>query len=283
MNTTENMNFSASIKQITLDNKHLSYLDIGTGPVLLFGHCYLWDSKMWKPQIEHLSSQYRCIVPDLWGHGESGTLPESTHSLRDISQQMLQLMDNLSIDKFSVIGLSVGGMWGAELALIAPTRVKALVMMNCFIGYEPEVARAQYYSMLDIIKENQAIPLSVIEQIAPLYFSRNVQQDNPDLFNTFKYSLSNIEPERIESICRLGKIIFGRRDTMDDIDKWITPCLIMTGIEDTVRPVLESYLMHDAIDGSEFITIPRAGHISNLEQPDFVNAELERFLAKHLK
>ncbi|QDO83904.1 alpha/beta hydrolase [Shewanella psychropiezotolerans] len=277
------MNFSSARKQITIDNKSLSYLDIGTGPVLLFGHSYLWDSKMWAPQIEHLSKQYRCVVPDLWGHGESDTLPESTHSLRDISQQMLQLMDSLSIDDFSVIGLSVGGMWGAELALIAPTRVKALVMMNCFIGYEPEVARAKYYAMLDIIKETQSVPAPLIEQIAPLYFAKNVELDNPELFNTFKQSLADIEPGRIESICRLGKIIFGRRDTMDDINKLISPCLIMTGLEDTVRPVLESYLMHDAIDGSEFINIPKAGHISSLEQPDFVNGELDKFLAKRVK
>ncbi|MPY24691.1 alpha/beta fold hydrolase [Shewanella sp. YLB-07] len=277
------MNFSSARKQITIDNKSLSYLDIGTGPVLLFGHSYLWDSKMWAPQIEHLSKQYRCVVPDLWGHGESDTLPESTHSLRDISQQMLQLMNSLSIDDFSVIGLSVGGMWGAELALIAPTRVKALVMMNCFIGYEPEVARAKYYAMLDIIKETQSVPAPLIEQIAPLYFAKNVELDNPELFNTFKQSLADIEPGRIESICRLGKIIFGRRDTMDDINKLISPCLIMTGLEDTVRPVLESYLMHDAIDGSEFINIPKAGHISSLEQPDFVNGELDKFLAKRVK
>ncbi|EDP99103.1 alpha/beta fold hydrolase [Shewanella benthica] len=276
------MNFSSARKQITLDNKNLSYLDIGTGPVLLFGHTYLWDAKMWAPQIEHLSKQYRCVVPDLWGHGESDTLPESTHSLQDISQQMLQLMDSISIDDFSVIGLSVGGMWGAELALIAPTRVKALVMMNCFIGYEPEVARAKYYAMLDIIKETQGIPASLIEQIAPLYFAKSVEQDNPELFNTFKQSLAEIDTGRIESICRLGKIIFGRRDTLDDVDKLTLPCLIMTGLEDTVRPVLESYLMHDAIAGSEFINIPNAGHISSLEQPDFVNQQLSQFLAKHL-
>ncbi|SQH76877.1 Hydrolase, alpha/beta fold family protein [Shewanella benthica] len=276
------MNFSSARKQISLDNKNLSYLDIGTGPVLLFGHSYLWDAKMWAPQIEHLSKQYRCVVPDLWGHGGSDTLPESTHSLRDISQQMLQLMDSLSIDDFSVIGLSVGGMWGAELALIAPTRVKALVMMNCFIGYEPDVARAEYYAMLDIIKETQGIPASLIEQIAPLYFAKSVEQDNPELFATFKQSLAEIDTGRIESICRLGKIIFGRRDTLDDVDKLTLPCLIMTGLEDTVRPVLESYLMHDAIAGSEFINIPHAGHISSLEQPDFVNQQLSQFLAKHL-
>ncbi len=276
------MNFSPSKKQITVDNRRLGYLDIGTGPGLLFGHSYLWDSQMWAPQIECLSQHYRCIVPDLWGHGTSENLPESTHSLRDISAQMLELMDALSVDSFSIIGLSVGGMWGAELALLAPTRIKSLVMMNSFIGYEPEVARAKYYNMLDIIQNTQAIPAPLIEQIAPLYFSKDVQNKHPELYNGFVKSLEELDTTRINSIFRLGKIIFGRRDTMDDIDNLTVPCLIMTGAEDTVRPVLESYLMHDAIDGSEFITIPNAGHISTLEQPEFVNEQLTHFLAKYL-
>lgn len=277
------MNFSASKQQITIDNRQISYIDIGAGPVLLFGHSYLWDSQMWAPQIECLSQHYRCIVPDLWGHGESDLLPESTHSLRDISQQMLELMDGLSIDTFSILGLSVGGMWGAELALLAPTRVKALVMMNSFIGYEPEVARAKYYTMLDVIKSQQCVPAPLIEQIAPLFFCKDVNTKHPALYESFTQSLEQLDPARIDSIFRLGKIIFGRRDTLDDIENLTVPCLIMTGLEDTVRPVLESYLMHDAIDGSEFINIPNAGHISSLEEPEFVNTQLQHFFAKHLK
>ncbi|QFU23011.1 alpha/beta hydrolase [Shewanella eurypsychrophilus] len=277
------MNFSSSKKHIKIDNRRLSYIDIGTGPVLLFGHSYLWDSQMWAPQIECLSQHYRCIVPELWGHGETDALPESTHSLRHISAQMLELMDALSVDCFSIIGLSVGAMWGAELALLAPTRVKTLVMMNSFIGYEPEVARAKYYTMLDVINSQQAVPAELIEQIAPLYFCKDAKNKHPELYANFVKSLQNLDADRIESIFRLGKIIFGRRDTMDDIENLTLPCLIMTGVEDTVRPVLESYLMHDAIDGSEFINIPNAGHISSLEEPEFVNNQLMNFLGKHLK
>lgn len=60
-------------------------------------------------------------------------------NLKDYAQHMLALMDHLQIEHFSVIGLSVGGMWGAELALLAPKRVQSLVMMDTFVGLEPEV------------------------------------------------------------------------------------------------------------------------------------------------
>jgi pimeloyl-ACP methyl ester carboxylesterase len=76
-------------------------------------------------------------------------------------------------------------------------------------------------------------------------------------------------------------MVFGRRDQIEEIEKFALPVLIAVGQEDKPRPVLESYLMHDCITGSELIQIPKAGHISNLEQPDFVTGMLEDFLAKH--
>ncbi|GAL19475.1 beta-ketoadipate enol-lactone hydrolase [Vibrio maritimus] len=54
------------MKQFTVEGQVMTYQDVGEGPVVLFGHSYLWDSQMWQPQVEALSQHYRCIVPDLW-------------------------------------------------------------------------------------------------------------------------------------------------------------------------------------------------------------------------
>lgn len=265
-----------------IDKHSLSYLDIGQGPVLLLGHSYLWDSAMWAPQLAVLSQHYRCIVPELWGHGQSGQMPNNCRSLKHLAEHYLALMDHLAIEQFSILGLSVGGMWGAELTLLVPSRVETLVMMGSFIGFEPEVSRAKYYHMIDIMTEAKSIPAPLIDQIAPLFFANEVNQDNPGLINHFKQHLTNVDASQIETIARLGKIIFGRRDIMEDVEQLTLPCLIMTGTEDKPRPALEGYLMHDAIDGSEYIHIPKAGHISTLEKSDFVNQHLLDFYAKHL-
>ncbi len=115
------------MNKFSIDGKELAYLDKGEGPVVLLGHSYLWDHKMWQPQIEALSENYRCIVPDLWAHGQSAYAPERVRSLKDIAADMLALMNHLDVEQFSVVGLSVGGMWGAELTLLAPERVKVLL------------------------------------------------------------------------------------------------------------------------------------------------------------
>ena len=275
------MDLSSYRQQICIAGSQLSYLDIGTGPALLFGHSYLWDSAMWAPQIALLSKSYRCIVPDLWGHGQSGTVPENCHSLLDISEHMLALMDALELETFSLIGLSVGAMWGAELVLKAPARVKTLAMLDSFIGFEPEITRAKYFGMLDMIQTAGSIPPALINAISPLFFADNAKANNPELVQRFENDLAALTPERIPDIVKLGRIIFGRRDTLEFAEQFTLPCLIMVGVEDKARSVLESYLMSDAINGSQLVHIPNAGHISSLEQAEFVNQQLLAFLSQY--
>ncbi|GAK84663.1 beta-ketoadipate enol-lactone hydrolase [Vibrio ponticus] len=265
------------MKQFIIDDRQMAYLDVGQGPVLLFGHSYLWDSKMWAPQVERLSQSYRCIVPDLWAHGESDFAPSSTRSLQDYAKQILALLDHLEIDECLMIGLSVGGMWGTELVTLAPNRVKGLVLMDTFVGLEPEVAHKKYFGMLSTIDNQQAVPQAIAEAVVPLFFANNAEQNSPELVASFRQHLLAIQGKQASEIARIGRMVFGRRDQFEDIEKFALPTLIAVGQEDKPRPVLESYLMQDCIDGAELVQIPNAGHISNLEQPEFVSDMLERF------
>ncbi|MCL1125787.1 alpha/beta fold hydrolase [Shewanella surugensis] len=268
------------MNKFTVNDHQMAYQDIGQGPVILFGHSFLWDSHMWAPQIEALSQQYRCIVPDFWGHGQSDSAPKITRTLKDYAQQLLALMDHLDIDQFSIVGLSVGGMWGAELTTLVPSRVNALVLMDTFVGLEPEVTHKKYFHMLDIITQHQAVPEPIIEAITPLFFANNANQDSPELVKAFKQHLSSLKGEQALEIARVGKIVFSRRDQIDELDKFTLPVLIAVGSEDKPRSMLESYLMQDCITGAQLIQIPNAGHISNLEQPQFVTEMLMTFLDK---
>lgn len=267
--------------KFSIDNREMAYLDEGQGPVVIFGHSYLWDSAMWAPQVEKLRKHYRCIVPELWSHGESDHAPSSTRSLTDYAKQILALMDHLDVTEFSIVGLSVGGMWGTEVVTLAPQRVKSLVLMDTFVGLEPEVAHNKYFSMLDTIIEVQSVPEPIIDAVVPLFFAHNANNDSPQLVESFRSHLSSLSGEKAVEVARVGKMVFGRRDQFEDIEKFALPVLIAVGQEDAPRPVLESYLMNDSITGSELVQIPKAGHISNLEQPEFVSNMLAEFLAKH--
>ncbi|KHA60809.1 2-succinyl-6-hydroxy-2,4-cyclohexadiene-1-carboxylate synthase [Vibrio variabilis] len=271
------------MERFSIDGREMAYLDVGTGPVVVFGHSYLWDSAMWAPQVEALSQHYRCIVPELWAHGESDAAPEQTRSLGDYAKQIVALMDHLDVEQFSLVGLSVGGMWGCEVVSLVPSRVTSLVLMDTFVGLEPEVTHAKYFGMLDAISTAKMIPEPIVEAVTPLFFARNVEQDNPELVHLFRSKLTGLTGEAAVETARVGRMVFGRRDQMEDIEKFALPVLVAAGQEDIPRPVLESYLMHDTISGSQLVEIPQAGHISNLEQAEFVTDMLKVFLDKHAK
>ncbi|ETS29907.1 2-succinyl-6-hydroxy-2,4-cyclohexadiene-1-carboxylate synthase [Photorhabdus temperata] len=267
------------MKTIQLHNKTMAYRDEGEGFPLLLGHSYLFNSDMWAPQIEVLSKKYRVIAPDLWGHGNSAELPEQHKTLADLARDYLALMDQLGIKEFAVIGLSAGGMWGTELAAMVPNRVKALVLMDTFVGLEPEVTHKKYFAMLDMIEQAGAIPQSLLQQIVPIFFS---QQPAQNLVDELTQRLVTIPAEVLcNSIVPLGRMIFGREDRTHLLEKLDIPALVITGEQDMPRPPLEGYLMAEILR-CDYVVIQDAGHISTLEQPHKVNQELVAFLQQAL-
>ncbi|MFK3824515.1 alpha/beta fold hydrolase [Pseudomonas yamanorum] len=266
---------------VIIDGQPLHYLDQGTGPAVLLGSSYLWDSQMWAPQIEALSQQYRVIVPELWGHGESGPLPANTASLDDLARQHLALLDHLDIAQVNLVGLSVGGMWGARLALLAPERVNSLVLMDTHLGAEPEATRQYYFSLFKMIEDAGAIPEPLLDVVAPIFFRPGIDRESA-LYQDFRNALKVFPKERLlQSIVPLGRIIFSRTDVLEQLSRLDTDTtLVMCGEQDKPRPPAESEEMATLI-GCTLTLIPDAGHISSRENPDFVNEALLTFLVNN--
>ncbi|MBW1248861.1 alpha/beta fold hydrolase [Pseudomonas tolaasii] len=264
-----------------IDGQPLHYVDVGTGPVVLLGSSYLWGQEMWAPQIEALSQQYRVIVPELWGHGESGPLPAQTGSLDDLARQNLALLDHLDIAQVNLVGLSVGGMWGARLALLAPERINSVVLMDTHLGAEPETTRQYYFSLFKMIEDAGAIPEPLLDVVAPIFFRPGIDRESA-LYQDYRKALQGFSRERLlDSIVPLGRIIFSRADILDQLPRLdADTTLVMCGEQDKPRPPAESREMAELI-GCSLILIPEAGHISARENPDFVNEALLTFLANN--
>lgn len=239
-----------------IDGSSLGVTVIGSGPPVVLGPSFLWGTSMWAPQIGALAGRYRMIVPDLWGHGGSGALPPGTATMRDLARQHLTLFDRLDVGRCSVIDLSVGGMWGAELALMAPERVAGLVLMDTSLAAEPEQTWDGYFAMLDAVGAHGAIPEPVLDVVLPVFFSPMVGVRHPALREAFRRALRDWSPERlVDSIPPPGRIIFGRRDLMPDLAGLSLPALVMTGMDDLAQPVARGQAIAERI-GCPFVPIP---------------------------
>ncbi len=264
----------------TIDGQPLHYIDQGTGPAVLLAGSYLWDQAMWAPQIAVLSQHYRVIALDLWGHGQSGQLPEGTTSLDDIARQALALLDHLDIDRVTLVGLSVGGMWGVRLALSSPQRLNGLVLMDTYVGVEPEPTRQYYFSLFKQIEDTGVISPQLLDIVVPIFFRPGIDPQSA-LYQDFRASLAALPAERLrESIVPMGRITFGRDDVLPRLSELnAATTLVMCGDQDKPRPPTEAREMAELI-GCPCVLVPEAGHISNLENAEFVTQALLKFLAK---
>ena len=264
----------------TIDGQALHYIDQGMGPAVLLAGSYLWDQAMWAPQIAALSQQYRVIAPDLWGHGQSGPLPDGTASLDDIARQALALLDHLDIDRVTLVGLSVGGMWGARLALSVPQRINGLVLMDTYVGVEPEPTRQYYFTLFKQIEDTGVISPQLLDIVVPIFFRPGIDPQSA-LYQGFRASLAALPADRLrESIVPMGRITFGRDDLLPRLGELNAGAtLVMCGDQDKPRPPSEAKEMAELI-GCPCVLVPEAGHISNLENPQFVTKALLEFLAE---
>lgn len=267
---------------ITVKGQRMFYLDEGTGFSVLFGHSYLWDSSMWEPQIKELSASYRCIVPDLWGHGRSDPPPQSPYSIEALAEDAWELAQALKLERFAVVGLSVGGMWAVHLALAHPEAVAALVLMDTYVGPEPKESAARYFQMIGMVEKLGRIPPQMLDALLPLFFSPATLQRSPKFVEEFRSQLTSIPPERIPGILALGKGIFSRNSVLERLGEIKAPTLIIVGKDDRSRPPHEAQKMAELIPGARLEIIPDAGHISNLEKPEEVTALLKAFLSEAL-
>ena len=106
--------------------KHIYIGDEGKGSPLVLIHGFLGSSKMWEPQIDFFKDYFRVITPDLPGYGKSNKV-KSHNSIQSIANLLLDCLDEKKIDKFYLLGHSMGGMIVQEMAKISGNKIIKLI------------------------------------------------------------------------------------------------------------------------------------------------------------
>ncbi|MEO9238371.1 MAG: alpha/beta fold hydrolase, partial [Jatrophihabitantaceae bacterium] len=113
----------------TLHGHELSYLDVGSGPAVLFIHGLLGSNRNWTELIDRMSADRRLIAPDLFGHGASAK-PMGDYSLGSHAATLRDLLDRLGIDTVTLVGHSLGGGIAMQFGYLFPERVERLVLVS---------------------------------------------------------------------------------------------------------------------------------------------------------
>jgi 3-oxoadipate enol-lactonase len=107
----------------------------GDGPPVILSHGFLMDREMFAPQLQALAPEFRVITWDERGFGET-EFDGRPFSYWDSAEDCLGLLDHLGIDQAVLGGMSQGGFLSLRAALLAPDRVRALVLIDSQAGQE---------------------------------------------------------------------------------------------------------------------------------------------------
>lgn len=129
-------------------NQRFYYEDAGSGPAIVFSHGILMDQSMFAAQVAEFSADHRVVTWDWRGFGQTETDGEP-FSIWDQVDDVFALLDHLGIDQALFAGMSHGGYITMRTPLVAPDRVRGVVLLNTnATGLEPD-AQVAYRQMFD--------------------------------------------------------------------------------------------------------------------------------------
>ena len=248
----------------------LAYQRKGQGPTLVLVHGYLAGSAIWAAQIEAFCGDYDVICPDLAGFGASADLT-ALDSIQGHARLVLDLLDSLQIDRFDLLGHSMGGMIVQAMAVLAPARLRNLILYGTGPqGVLPGRFETIAQSRARITTQGLA---ATARRIAATWFLLGEQAAGFDLCHRLgqqaqvQAALASLTAweswdgrPALRDITARSLVLWGSHDRSYD---WSQPEALWRGIAD-----------------ADLAVVPNCAHNVHLEKPALFNSLVSDFLAK---
>ena len=256
-----------------LADRSVRYLEAGRGQAIVLLHAFPLSAEQWLPQLHRVPVHCRIVAPDLRGFRGSGPAFEAAGlegvTIDAYASDVLALMTHLDIPRAIVGGLSMGGYVALALMRLAPARVSGLLLANTRAGADSAEGRANRDRMIALVRRDG--PAAIAREMVPKLLGATTQREQPDLADAIDQMI-RMNPS--DAIAAALAAMRDRPDSTPLLPLIACPTTIVTGDEDTVIPAAESAAMHALIPGSRLVTIPKVGHLSNVEGSDLFSTVL---------
>jgi 3-oxoadipate enol-lactonase len=239
----------------------------GNGPAILLVHGWTLDLDMWTPQFAALTGRYKLIAFDRRGFGYSSGTTGIDHDLADIER----LLAVFGIDRIAIVGMSQGARVALRWASYSPHTTTCLIL------------DAPPTDLLAQGRPHGEIMLATYRELA--------RNEGMDAFRRqwLKHPLMRLYTTEPRAHALLQEMVerYPGSDLMREelpkvgssLHRLDLPTLIINGEHDTEVRVGAGAELARALPHAQLAIIPRAGHLSNLDNPGAYNQALEQFLA----
>jgi pimeloyl-ACP methyl ester carboxylesterase len=263
----------------------VNVIDIGEGDPVVFVHGLSGSWVNWLENIPHFAREHRVIAMDLPGFGHS-PMPVDQISIAGYGRIVDELLDALGIERGVIVGNSMGGFIGAEVALQFSTRVEKLVLVSA-AGLSIEHQRNEpVLRMLERL-DNFLIYVGGWTATRSETLSRRPRMRR-QIMRLVAHDARRLPAALIaEQVKGSGKPGFVPaldalsdypiRDRLGEIE---CPVLVVWGEDDRLVPVRDAYEFGRLIPDARVEVWPQTGHVAMLERPAAFNALVEQFIAQ---
>ena len=252
---------------IEVDGLQVHYKATGPegAPALLLLHGFGSSLQAWDDWSVKLEQKYRVIRLDLPGFGLTGASPANDYSEEKDLATLTHFADKLGLEKFSVMGHSMGGKMAWSLAASQPERVQALVLM----------APDGFPEIKDIGTKPYEVPavMGLIKYVFPKYLVRksiepafsDVDALNDALVNRY-FDMLRAPGVRGAILNRSNQTIYS--DPVPRLKAIKAPTLLIWGEQDQMIPSTNAQSYANVLSNSTTVIVPKLGHLLQEEQPE---------------
>lgn len=261
--------------QLSVNGTRLYIEDTGGNrPPVVFAHGLLYNCRMWDAQVPELRGRFRCISYDHRGQGQS-EVTASGYDMDSVAEDGAALIRTLGVAPVHFVGLSMGGFVGLRIAARHPELLRSLVLLDTSADPEPP-ENLPRYRMLAFIARWLGQRL-VAGPVLKIMHGASMRADPARAQELATWRARLIASNRIGEV-RAVRGVLERQGVRDELGKIAVPTLVMVGEEDTAAVPAKAEFLARAIRGATLVRIPRAGHMSPIDNPAFVTEQLARFL-----
>ena len=247
------------------------------GQPMMFAHGFGCDQNMWRHVVPFFADEYRIVLFDLVGAGDSdhGAYSRAKYaSLRGYADDVLEICRELELDDVIFVGHSVSAMIGVLAAVEEPKRFAKLVLVGPSPRYINEGDYVGGFTREDIEELLESLDSNYLgwsAAMAPVI----VGVEQPDeLKEELTNSFCRTDPGIAKHFARVTFLSDNRADLADVV----TPALVLQCSDDVIAPDAVGEYVHRQIRGSELVRMDATGHCPNLSAPEETVAAIRSFL-----
>jgi pimeloyl-ACP methyl ester carboxylesterase len=275
------VDWRAHQRWLSFDGRAVNAIDIGQGPPVLLIHGLAGSWQNWLENVCPLSRSHRVIAMDLPGFGYS-PMPRDKISMTAYAHCLDALCDQLEIEQAAVLGNSMGGFVGADMAIAHPERVSHLVLVAAAVLWNEQRRARPMATLANVAQAASALAATRWRKTATRPLPRALS-----LAQVVRYPFRIPAPLAIEQLRHVGSAegfaaslealySYRLRDRLTEID---CPTLVVWGTHDQLVPIRHGRTMAELIPNARLEVFEQTGHVPMLERPARFNALVEEFLA----